>query len=1403
MTTYYSNNNLFAYTVTSNSSYALDSSDYSIIADVFNRWDSLVSPDSRFGENYQITVSMTIDALGAGILGGTSVSHVASIGSQSFGNTLPYTASITLNDSYVISMKSDVRDTGKTEYYYVLLHEVGHVLGIGTFWGQNDAPIVSYQEDGLTKYFYTGQHAVREYKRHLSPIANDIVGIPIEDNGSAGTINVHPEEGNEGHVSKDKRYINGVFHPGLDTELMTGWMEGTPQSTPLSRITLGFLEDIGFNVNYNLADYYRPMTNWLDLSNNANCFKSIYEQGFVDLSGGSIQTRNEDQKLIIAGDSSLNNAYLGEYRNAPAIDAGYTYEQVPGFEQVGHMSVGCDTATAIANNYKLDISGTMDICGNLFSSGDISLNDYFTDELVDTEEILETRLANATFTQQITFAGDFYEQDGYFCVNKTGDRYAWKSAWNTSVYIFDICGNIMTTIEGAAADRKVNVVNALPDFSMFAVPYGDDKKLKIFVKKADFVEGVSEGYESGGDLTLSSGDDRVGRSCCRLRRHPITNDIYLCTHDGFNDIQVHKYNPNDKTWSQIGSAIPGYDYDIATGNWGSYSVFWYGHTDFAIKSDGTLVICHAQPSYNYKIDIRTYNDDSSDWTDPHDTYYTNNNEVRGVYLTENASKLFICHYTWMCRENIILSDNTFKTTGTDIFDMYNNIGTFYNYNTGIQVNETGTVIVTTTHSAYNSTATAHVGYYYLDINDNWQNITITYTESTYQPGYFGKNVAVSYYGDYVAVCLNWTSPFGQLAFFSISGDKTNTYKQAYLKKGGNMFIENDCSANGTISYSNVSIGNVNVSFSEDTNITQNQLIVNKDNNSLNQMNGFKLQQVNPYEWNSVSISSTSISYPRNIRCSDNGFTMAYTYGGANAASTAGRIDVYNYDNVAKTWTQKGTSKYGVNNLSASQNQGFGYQTGTLGMDKKNLNRIISGGRAYYSSSIRSRGFVNIIEFDSTTNDWNTVYYQYGTTNFQYLGGHKNGMSGNGNYAFASSFNDDDGTDSGNNPTYVYERAENGTWSVNATFTKTNYSDLGNAFSADVDMNYAGDMMVFCDDYETGNNAWIYKNISGTWTKMGNSINTDIYKPTSCCINNEGNIVGFGGQWYSSWPTLQLDDGVEVYEYSKSLTETDGTWTRIYKSVADISNASGTFSQRVTKRGLTMNGAGDMVLAMCDSTPTIGLMVNRKVNGAWSRTDYFLQDEITYSAAITTNNNFYLVSANDPKVEYFELNTSHQVNEMVVPGNITIIDSSANNYGAYTVYTTKDASTRFSVGKSASNVFNIVNQNNAGVYMVSGNNSLTSTSDIRLKKEIEPLEDATERIMKLNPCTYKWKTQTDEKRHVGFIAQEVEEVFTELVRETTYPDGSTYKGVATEDFVGYLIKVMENQDRRLKLLEETK
>ena len=59
---------------------------------------------------------------------------------------------------------------------------------------------------------------------------------------------------------------NGVLHPGLDQELMTGWVENftekeydnpdIPKDMPISRITIGLLDDLGYLVDYNSADPY-------------------------------------------------------------------------------------------------------------------------------------------------------------------------------------------------------------------------------------------------------------------------------------------------------------------------------------------------------------------------------------------------------------------------------------------------------------------------------------------------------------------------------------------------------------------------------------------------------------------------------------------------------------------------------------------------------------------------------------------------------------------------------------------------------------------------------------------------------------------------------------------------------------------------------------------------------------------------------------------------------------------------------------------------------------------------------------------------------------------------------------------------------------------------------------------
>ena len=52
------------------------------------------------------------------------------------------------------------------------------------------------------------------------------------------------------------------------------------------------------------------MTNWLDLSNNANTLSSVYLQGFLDVSG-SVLNRNTNENFVIAGDVSFsNNLYV-------------------------------------------------------------------------------------------------------------------------------------------------------------------------------------------------------------------------------------------------------------------------------------------------------------------------------------------------------------------------------------------------------------------------------------------------------------------------------------------------------------------------------------------------------------------------------------------------------------------------------------------------------------------------------------------------------------------------------------------------------------------------------------------------------------------------------------------------------------------------------------------------------------------------------------------------------------------------------------------------------------------------------------------------------------------------------------------------------------------------------------
>jgi len=56
----------------------------------------------------------------------------------------------------------------------------------------------------------------------------------------------------------------------------------------------------------------------------------------------------------------------------------------------------------------------------------------------------------------------------------------------------------------------------------------------------------------------------------------------------------------------------------------------------------------------------------------------------------------------------------------------------------------------------------------------------------------------------------------------------------------------------------------------------------------------------------------------------------------------------------------------------------------------------------------------------------------------------------------------------------------------------------------------------------------------------------------------------------------------------------------------------------------------------------------------------------------------------------------------------------------------------------------------------------TTSDIRLKTDIAPIADATDKLMSMNAVSHKWKAEPDADAVVGFIAQEMAEIVPEAV-----------------------------------------
>ena len=193
-----------------------------------NLWQSVITENlPAVGTIDDIQINVQLGLLdGDTDQDGNTLANARVLGFRTDANGLPYLAEIGV----------DPADVDSPQLSTIMAHEIGHCLGFSNAagWLANVIP------DTATPTHFTGTNAVREYNA-LFGTAADPLGVPLLQEGEVGTIYDHWDDATFGN------------------ELLTGNLDFT-STNPLSVITVGAFEDMGYGVNYAAAQPYSPPT---------------------------------------------------------------------------------------------------------------------------------------------------------------------------------------------------------------------------------------------------------------------------------------------------------------------------------------------------------------------------------------------------------------------------------------------------------------------------------------------------------------------------------------------------------------------------------------------------------------------------------------------------------------------------------------------------------------------------------------------------------------------------------------------------------------------------------------------------------------------------------------------------------------------------------------------------------------------------------------------------------------------------------------------------------------------------------------------------------------------------------------------------------------------------------------
>jgi len=212
-------------------------SDKALFFQAVEIWRKAIRGVSGLSSAHNLAITVSIPSTLPGD-GAASVSDTATVG----GNILPVSGELQINGAKYDADYLDPENytpVNRAEDLANIVHEIGHILGIGSLWFDEDRNFVT-NSPSLGGNIYQQANGLAQYQRVFST-----------------TLNYVPIAANEAHyydfiLSDDTQRTptdGSAAPPPLTYELMSN-------SRFLSRVTLGMLEDIGWTVDYGMADIY-------------------------------------------------------------------------------------------------------------------------------------------------------------------------------------------------------------------------------------------------------------------------------------------------------------------------------------------------------------------------------------------------------------------------------------------------------------------------------------------------------------------------------------------------------------------------------------------------------------------------------------------------------------------------------------------------------------------------------------------------------------------------------------------------------------------------------------------------------------------------------------------------------------------------------------------------------------------------------------------------------------------------------------------------------------------------------------------------------------------------------------------------------------------------------------------